>query len=92
LSLEDAVYKLSGHPAERFGLVERGQIREGWCADVVVFDAETVEDRATYQDPHQYSVGVEQVLVNGVQVIVDGAPVTELPDVLPGRALRFKQK
>jgi N-acyl-D-aspartate/D-glutamate deacylase len=92
LTLEDAVYKLSGHPAERFGLTERGKIRQGWWADVVVFDAQRVEDRATYTEPHQYAVGVEQVLVNGVRVIAGGTPVTELPEVLPGRALRFKQK
>jgi N-acyl-D-amino-acid deacylase len=92
LSLEDAVYKLSGYPAERFGLAERGQIREGWWADVVVFDADKMEDRATYTNPHQYSVGVEQVWVNGMQVIANGAPVETLPERLPGRALRFKQK
>jgi N-acyl-D-amino-acid deacylase len=92
LSLEDAVYKLSAYPAERFGLVERGQVRENWYADLVVFDADTVADRATYEDPHQNAVGVEQVLVNGVRVIANGAPITELPEELPGRALRFKQK
>jgi N-acyl-D-amino-acid deacylase len=92
LTLEEAVYKLSGHPAERFGLVERGQVREGWAADVVVFDADVVEDRATYTDPHQHAVGIEQVLVNGVRVVANGAPVAELPRVLPGRSLRFKQK
>ncbi|MCC6456599.1 MAG: amidohydrolase family protein [Caldilineaceae bacterium] len=92
MTLEDAVYKLSGHPAERFGLTERGQVRAGWWADLVVFDADVVEDRATYENPHQYAVGVEQVLVNGVRVIADGAPVDKLPSVLPGRALRFKQK
>ena len=92
LTLEEAVYKLSAYPSDRFGLVERGQIREGWWGDVVVFDAEVVEDRATFQKPHQYSVGVEQVLVNGVRVIADGAPVETLPEVLPGRSLRFKEK
>lgn len=92
VTLEDAVYKLSGYPAARFGLVERGRLQEGWWADVVVFDAETIEDRATYAEPHQFSVGVEHVLVNGVQVVVDGAPVETLPDPLPGRSLRFKQK
>jgi N-acyl-D-amino-acid deacylase len=92
LSLEDAVHKLSGYPADRFGLVERGQLREGWCADLVVFDANVIEDRATYENPHQYAAGVEQVMVNGVRVIADGAPVEKLPAVLPGRSLRFKQK
>lgn len=92
LSLEDAVYKLSGYPADRFGLTKRGQLRQDWWADVVVFDANVVEDKATYENPHQYAAGVEQVLVNGTRVISDGAPVVELPDVLPGRALRFKQE
>jgi N-acyl-D-amino-acid deacylase len=92
MPLEDAVYKLSGLPALRFGLVERGQLREGWAADVVVFDADAVEDRATFEDPHQYAAGMQDVLVNGVRIIAAGEPVEDLPDPLPGRALRFKQK
>ncbi|MFN8443676.1 MAG: D-aminoacylase [Caldilineaceae bacterium] len=90
-SLEDAVYKLSAHPAERFGLTQRGLVREGWFADLVVFDAAEIRDRATFQQPHQLSVGVEQVLVNGVPIIRNSQPVTDLPARLPGRALRFKQ-
>lgn len=88
-SLEDAVYKLSGHPAARFGLVERGRIAEGFFADLVIFDSAVVQDRATYQDPHQYSVGVEQVLVNGVPIIRDGRAVEDLSAPLPGRYLKF---
>jgi len=88
-SLEDAVYKLSGYPAERFGLHERGRIVEGQYADLVVFDAESVEDRATYLDPHQYSLGVEQVLVNGVPVISGGVANEALAAPFPGRYLKF---
>jgi len=91
LTLEDAVYKLSGFLARRFGLTQRGELREGWYADVVVFDPDTITDRATYRDPHQLAVGVEHVLVNGAAIIAGGQPVTELPSPLPGRALKFKQ-
>jgi len=90
-SLEQAVRKLSGYPAERFGLSHRGRVAEGYFADLVVFDADTVQDRATYQDPHQYPSGMEHTFVNGVGVIRDGAPVKDLPEQLPGRALRFKE-
>lgn len=90
-SLEEAVHKLSGYPAERFGLKQRGLVREGYFADLAIFDAETIHDRATYQDPNQYSVGVEHVLVNGVQIIRAEQPEADLPRPLPGRALKFKQ-
>lgn len=89
-SLEEAVYKLSSYPAQRFGLKERGQLREGWFADVVIFDPESVQDRATYKNPHQYSVGIEHVLVNGVPIIRDSQPVEDLVEPLPGRSLKFK--
>ncbi len=90
-SLEEAVYKLSAYPAERFGLANRGRLQEGYFADLVIFDPETVSDRATYADPHQYAAGIEHVLVNGVPIIQQGGPVEDLPEPLPGRALKFKR-
>ena len=89
-SLEEAVYKMSGHAAERFGLKERSKLIEGNFADVVVFDAETIVDKATYTDPHQFTEGIEHVLVNGVPIISGGAEVKDLPEKLPGRYLKFK--
>ena len=90
-SLEDAVWKLSGAPAARFGLKDRGSVEEGRYADLVVFDPEAVQDHATFSEPHQLSSGIGDVLVNGVPIMRDGAPVEALGPVLPGRALRFKQ-
>lgn len=88
-SLEEAVAKLSDRPARRFGCAERGQVREGWFADLVTFDADTVIDRATYEDPHQLPVGIDNTIVNGVPVIAGGAPA-DLPAQLPGRSLTFQ--
>ncbi len=89
-SLEDAVRKMTGIAAERFGLVDRGEVREGAFADLVVFDADTIADRATYDDPHQLSIGVSHVVVNGAEVIAGGQPAASLGPELPGRALRFR--
>jgi N-acyl-D-aspartate/D-glutamate deacylase len=91
LSLEDAIYKLSGYPASRFGLKNRGYLREGAFADLVVFDAEQVADRATFAQPHQTSIGIDHVLVNGARVIAHGQAVDPLPKPLPGRALKFRR-
>jgi dihydroorotase/N-acyl-D-amino-acid deacylase len=84
LTLEEAVHKMTGMPAKRLGLSDRGQVADGMYADVVVFDPATVEDRATFEDPHQYPVGIDYVLVNGVAV-VDGGKFT---DARAGRVLR----
>ena len=84
VSLHEAVYKMSGFPATRFGIKDRGRIAEGLAADLVVFDPETVADRSTWQDPVQPAVGVNWVLVNGVPVIDEGNPTGQLP----GRVVR----
>jgi dihydroorotase/N-acyl-D-amino-acid deacylase len=84
LELEEAVHKMTGMPAKRLGLRDRGQVADGMYADLVVFDPATVEDRATFENPHQYPVGIDYVLVNGVAV-VDGGKFT---DARPGQVLR----
>jgi N-acyl-D-amino-acid deacylase len=83
IPLTEAVRRLSGLPASNLGLDHRGFIKEGMFADVVVFDPATIVDRATFEKPHQYSVGVKQVFVNGAQVLKDG----EHTGAKPGRAL-----
>ncbi len=79
LSLEEAVKKMTSVTAERFGLTDRGVIREGTWADLVLFDAQTVADKATYPDPHQYPVGISEVIVNGVVVVDHGQHTGALP-------------
>jgi N-acyl-D-amino-acid deacylase len=64
-SLPEAIYKMTGMPAQRFGLAQRGQIREGYHADLVLFDPETIADTATFSDPTLPAVGIEGVWVNG---------------------------
>jgi N-acyl-D-amino-acid deacylase len=83
IPLEDAVHRLSGLPATNLGLDHRGFVKDGMFADVVVFDPATIADRATFEQPQQYAVGVKHVFVNGVQVIKDG----EHTGAKPGRAL-----
>jgi N-acyl-D-amino-acid deacylase len=83
IPLEEAVHRLSGLPATNLALAGRGFIREGMFADVVVFDPEQIADRATFEKPHQYAVGMTHVFVNGVQVLKDG----EHTGAKPGRAL-----
>ena len=90
-SLEDAVWKLSGAPASRFGLKDRGRVEDGCYADLVIFEPDAVEDHATFAEPHQQSSGVRDVIVNGVPIFRDGGPADLPGPVLPGRALRFKQ-
>ena len=72
IELEDAIRKMTSSVADRLSLRDRGLLREGMLADVVVFDPETVRDNATFTDPHQLSTGVRDVWVNGGRVLKDG--------------------
>ena len=84
MSLEEAVRKMTSAVATRLSLYDRGMLRPGMFADVVVFDPATILDRATYERPHQLSDGVRHLLVNGVAVVSDGRHT----GALPGRAVR----
>ena len=79
IGLEDAVRKMTSAVADRLGLRRRGLLREGMFADIVQFDADTVSDRATFQDPHQLSVGIERVWVNGTAVVDEGTHTGATP-------------
>jgi len=84
ISLQDAVYRMSGLPATNLKLDQRGFLKPGYYADVVVFDPKTVQDNATYQDPHQLATGVMDVFVNGQQVIKD----QQHTGAMPGRFIK----
>ena len=88
ITLADAIHRLSGLPATNLNLDARGFLRPGYYADVVVFDPATIADRATFEKPHQYAVGVKHVIVNGRQVLRDGVHT----GVLAGRTVRAKGK
>jgi N-acyl-D-amino-acid deacylase len=83
---EQAALHLAGHPARRFRLPDRGLIRQGQAADIVVVDPVTVADRATYESPREPAVGVEHVLVNGITALAGGALTPAGRDA--GRVLR----
>ena len=84
IPLEQAVYRLTTLPATNLGIEKRGALKPGYYADVVVFDPATIGDRSTFEKPHQYSVGVRDVFVNGVAVLRNG----EHSGATPGRAVR----
>jgi N-acyl-D-amino-acid deacylase len=84
LRLEDAIRKMTSLPANTFQFKQRGELREGFWADIVVLDPEKISDPATYEDPHHYAVGIPHVLVNGVPVIKNG----EHTGAKPGQGLR----
>jgi N-acyl-D-amino-acid deacylase len=83
ITLEDAIRKMSGYPAERLKLFDRGLLRPGMKADIAVFDPNTVQDKADFANPHQYAVGFRYVIVNGKPIIDDG----KLTGERPGRVL-----
>lgn len=84
LKLEEAIYKMTGFPAKRFGIKQRGLIKEGYYADIVIFDPEKINDRATFEVPFHFPDGISLVLINGMAVVEEG----RVKDVLPGRVLR----
>jgi N-acyl-D-amino-acid deacylase len=87
LNLEDAIRRMTSLPAHTFGLHDRGLLREGMAADMVLFDPVRVQDKSTYAQPHQYSQGFDFVLVNGKIVVDDG----KLTAARPGQPLRHRQ-
>ena len=84
LTLSDAIRRFTSLPANNFKLRKRGRLVAGYFADVVVFDPATVDDRSTFEQPHQFAVGVVHVIVNGVPVLIDG----EHTGAMPGRVVR----
>jgi len=81
IGLEDAVRKMTSLPAQTFGFRDRGLIREGFAADIVIFDENTITDRATYDQPHQFPIGISYVLVNGVEVLANDQMTPARPGV-----------
>ncbi|MGI9055883.1 MAG: N-acyl-D-amino-acid deacylase family protein, partial [Pyrinomonadaceae bacterium] len=83
ISLEDAIRKMTSLPAQTFRLKDRGLIREGFAADLVIFDESTIADKATFENPHQYAEGFSSVIVNG-EIVFDG---TKMTGKMPGQPL-----
>jgi N-acyl-D-amino-acid deacylase len=84
LTIEDAIRKMTSLPAQTFGLKNRGLIKEGYVADILLIDENIVADQATFEQPHQYAKGFEYVVVNGKLVINKG----HFTGALPGKAVR----
>ena len=88
IPLEEAIRKITTLPASNLGITNRGALKEGYFADITIFNPATIQDHATFANPHQYSTGVEHVFVNGVQVLKDG----EHTGAQPGRVVRLPQR
>jgi N-acyl-D-amino-acid deacylase len=90
ITLEDAIRKMTSLPAQTFGMRDRGQIREGFAADIVIFDDSKITDKATFENPHQYAEGFTSVIVNG-KLVFDGSSMT---GAMPGMPIfgRGKQE
>ena len=91
LTLEDAIRKMTSLPAAQIGHSERGMVKEGKIADLVVFDSEKIQDLATYTDPHRYPAGIVHLVVNGMPVILNGALTGEKPGRVLNNARTIKQ-
>lgn len=85
ISLEEAIQKMSGLPAQKLRCLDRGLVKKGYRADLVILDPETVADRATYETPHQYPVGIHHVIVNGKLVIHSSVHTQARPGIVLGR-------
>jgi N-acyl-D-aspartate/D-glutamate deacylase len=86
VTLEDAVHRMTGLPAQRLDLKRRGRIAPGYVADIVIMRPESMRDNATFTDPHQYAEGVDDVWVNGTYALTNG----ELTGKLAGKVIRSK--
>ncbi|MFW9768246.1 MAG: amidohydrolase family protein [Candidatus Thorarchaeota archaeon] len=86
LTLEEAIYKMTGFPAQRLGFQDRGLLKPGYWADIVIFNPETVIDRSTFMNPHQFPIGIDYVIVNGVLVVTDEGQ----NEKMPGKVLRYR--
>jgi N-acyl-D-amino-acid deacylase len=84
ITLEDAIRKMTSLPAQTFGFRDRGLVREGFAADLVIFDEKTIADQATFVNPHQFPLGFDYVIVNGEPVFAAGS----LTGVRSGMALK----
>lgn len=84
MSLETAVHRMTGMPAQKFRIADRGLIRAGYFADLVIFDPQSIIDAGTYEDPQRYPAGISHVFVNGTAIVSDGAHT----GARPGRAIR----
>jgi N-acyl-D-amino-acid deacylase len=87
LSLPAAIYKMTGLPASRLGLSDRGLLRAGFAADLVLFDRHSIDDRSEFDNPHRYPAGISHVFVNGRPVITEG----RLSGETPGRVLKHRR-
>jgi N-acyl-D-amino-acid deacylase len=86
IGFEEAIRRMTSLPAQKFGLKERGLLREGFAADVVIFNPETIIDKSVFDNPHQFAAGIPYVIVNGKVVIEDGTH----NGTRSGKALRKK--
>ncbi len=93
IPLEEAIRKMTSAVANRLSIRDRGLLREGFHADVVIFDPDTIADRATYEKPHQVSIGVSAVFVNGVQVVQNGRHTGAKPgEIVRGPGCRARSE